>query len=81
MLTCLYGTKGSITVQVLNKGEMVVILENDWRAESHPTAQNVHQPLIEDFVESVLINREPKVNGETGRMVAEIEEKIYENNN
>lgn len=48
------------------------------RVETHPTATNVHQPLIEDFVQAVLMNREPKVDGDVGRMVAEVEEKIYE---
>jgi hypothetical protein len=34
-------------------------------------------PLIEDFVQAVLTDREPRVGGDTGRAVALIEEEIY----
>jgi predicted dehydrogenase len=73
----LFGSRGSIHVNVLNKGQMMVITEKGERIESHPPAANLHQPLIDDFAESVLVGREPRVGGRTGKMVAEIEEKIY----
>ena len=73
----IFGSRGSIHVSVLNEGKMRVKNEKGERTESHPPAANFHQPLIEDFVTAVLANREPAVNGETGRMVASIEEKIY----
>jgi predicted dehydrogenase len=73
----IFGSRGSIHVGVLNEGKMRVKNEKGERTESHPPAANFHQPLIEDFVTAVLANREPAVNGETGRMVASIEEKIY----
>ena len=71
-------TKGSLHVAELNKGEVRITRAHAAeRVESHPPAANVHQPLIEDFVDAVLTGREPKVNGQTGRMVASIEEEIY----
>ena len=47
------------------------------RREHHPPAANVHLPLVEDFVDAVLTDREPAVTGETGRAVAAIEDIIY----
>lgn len=73
-----FGTKGSIYVPILNKGEIHIKTEAGERIESHPPAANLHQPLIEDFTDAVLTDREPRVSGETGRMVAMLEEQIYE---
>jgi predicted dehydrogenase len=73
----LFGTQGSIHVAVLNAGQLRIKTIDGERVESHTPAANIHQPLIEDFVDSVLTNREPGVSGETGRTVAKIEEQIY----
>jgi len=72
-----FGSRGSIHVPVLNNGNMLIVNEEGERTESHPPAANLHEPLIEDFIEAVLQNRQPAVNGETGRMAASIEEQIY----
>jgi predicted dehydrogenase len=72
-----FGTQGSINVPLLNAGEIRIRTSNGERVESHPPTANIHQPLIEDFVEAVLTNRQPGVSGEIGRMVAKIEEEIY----
>lgn len=72
-----FGTQGSIQVPVLNAGEMRIRTSNGERVESHPPAANIHQPLIEDFVEAVFTGREPTVSGEIGRLVAKIEGEIY----
>lgn len=72
-----FGSGGSIHVPVLNKGEMRVRGSGGERVEHHPPSANLHLPLIQDFVEAVLTKREPLVDGEIGRMVAEIEEKLY----
>ena len=45
--------------------------------ETHPPSTNLHQPLVEDFVEAVRSGRAPFVDGEVGRAVAEIEAQIY----
>jgi predicted dehydrogenase len=73
----LFGSRGSIHVPVLNAGKMRVVSAAGERTELHPPAANIHLPLIEDFVNAVSADREPQVGGEIGRMVAEIEEKIY----
>jgi predicted dehydrogenase len=74
-----FGTTGSIHIAVLNAGDMVITREGQEHRETHPPAPNLHQPLIEDFVEAVRSGREPSVNGGTGRAVAEIEARIYGN--
>jgi predicted dehydrogenase len=73
----IFGTKGSVHIPVLNQGEMIIKIGDEQRVESHPAAANMHQPLIEDFVEAAVKNREPKVNGEVGRSVAKLEGEIY----
>ena len=73
-----FGTTGSIHIAILNQGEIKIKTKSGERTESYLPAPNVHQPLIEDFVEAVLTNREPQVSGEIGKTVALIEEKIYE---
>ncbi len=74
----IFGTNGSIHVRVLNQNEIVVKTKNGDRVENHPPHKNVHQPLIENFVAAVFNNREPEVNGETGKIIADIEAEIYD---
>jgi 1,5-anhydro-D-fructose reductase (1,5-anhydro-D-mannitol-forming) len=69
-----FGTRGSIHVDDLNAGTLR--LDAD-AVQSFPPAANVHLPLVEDFVDAVLTDREPAVSGETGRAVAAIEDIIY----
>jgi len=71
-----FGTRGSIHVDDMNAGILSVRADTE-RTESHPPAANVHLPLVEDFVDAVLADREPAVTGETGRAVAAIEDIIY----
>jgi predicted dehydrogenase len=71
-----FGTRGSIHIDDLNAG-VVQVRTDSQRIEAHPPAANVHLPLVEDFVNAVLTNREPAVTGETGRAVAAIEDIIY----
>ena len=73
----IFGAAGSIHVPVLNEGTMRITSEAGERIESLSPDPNLHAPLIKDFAEAVLNNREPAVGGETGRMVAKIEEEIY----
>jgi len=72
-----FGTQGSIHVPVLNGSELRIKTGNGERVESHAPALNVHEPLIENFVEAVLTGLEPGVSGDIGRMVTKIEEQIY----
>ena len=73
----IYGTDGCIEVPILNSGRLVVTSGTDQREEYLPPAENIHQPLVEDFVECVLHHREPAVDGRAGRYVSQLLEKIY----
>lgn len=73
----IFGTRGSIHISNLNQGELRILSGDEERREGHPPQANLHEPLIRDFVNAVIDDREPWVNGDTGRMVAMITEKIY----
>ena len=72
-----FGTRGSVHIDELNAGQLRIRTGNQSRVESHPPADNIHRPLIDDFVEALLTDREPAVTGEIGRAVAAIEDEIY----
>ena len=73
----IYGTVGSIHIPVLNAGKMIVRSEPGERIEEHPPDQNFHSPLIANFAGAVLNDGEPVVNGEIGRDVSAMVERIY----
>jgi predicted dehydrogenase len=73
----IFGPHGSIHIPVLNEGAMRIVSRAGERREKHPPDANLHAPLIRDFVSAVINDREPAVTGETGRLVAMIEERIY----
>jgi predicted dehydrogenase len=72
-----FATRGSLHVSSLNTGELIVAGNGSRRTESHPPAANIHQPLVQDFVDAVLSVRAPGVGGDIGRAVARLEEEIY----
>jgi predicted dehydrogenase len=74
----IFGSLGSLRVSILNEGKIRVIGTLGERYEAHTPHANLHAPLIEDFTNAVLTDREPVVSGETGRAVAMIEEEIYQ---
>ncbi len=74
----IFGTAGSIHITSLNRGEIKIKDAAGDRTESHPPNANFHVPLIGEFANAVLSNREPRVGGETGRIVASIEDEIYD---
>lgn len=73
----IFGTKGTISVPILNKETIIIRTEHGERTEIHPNHANVHQPLIADFTNAVLNNTEPQITGETGKIIAELEDEIY----
>jgi len=73
----IFGSEGSIHVPVLNDGALTISTQNDKWTEMHPSHANLHLPLIDDFVQAILSNRNPRVDGQVGREVARIEEMIY----
>lgn len=72
-----FGSLGSVHIPILNEGVMRVINSEGARNEIHAPEKNLHAPVIADFVEAVVNNREPAVNAEMGRMVGMVEEMIY----
>ena len=77
----IFGSKGSLHVSVLNEGQLHVMSKVGERLESLPPAANIHAPLIEDFAQAVIEDRDPIVTGEIGRCVAELEEQISTSSN
>ena len=73
----IFGTEGSIRISNLNGGLMRIISGAGERCETHPPESNLHAPLIRDYADAVMNDREPLVNGEIGRLVASIEAEIY----
>lgn len=73
----IYGTGGSIHVPVLNEGTLHIWSPSGSRTEKYPNPENVHKPLIEDFISAVNEDRNPAVTGEAGREVSRILDMIY----
>jgi len=73
----IFGSEGSIHVPILNEGTITIVTNTGTRVEKHPNPGNVHQTLIEDFIQAIIENRSPAVTGETGREVTRILDKIY----
>lgn len=76
----IFGSEGSIHVESLNEGTVAIKTNTGERLEALPPAANFHQPLIDDFAQAVIEDREPQVDGEIGREVTRIEEAIYGDN-
>lgn len=73
----LFGSEGSIRTAVLNQGVLRIRTAEGERTEELPPHANLHQPLIEDFIEAVRDDRAPEVGGEAGRAVQLILDDIY----
>jgi predicted dehydrogenase len=73
----IFGSEGSVRVEVLNEGRLRVRSKGGERVESHPPHANLHQPLIDDFARAVVEGRTPRVDGHAGQKVSEILELIY----
>jgi len=72
-----FGSEGTLRVPVLNEGQLHIKTHVDERVESHPPHANLHQPLVEDFVNALLADHAPSVGADVGREVQRIEELIY----
>ena len=73
----IFGSEGSVRIDVLNEGRLRVRTKEGERFESHPPHANLHQPLVEDFTRAVVERRQPRVDGRTGQRVSEVLEMIY----
>jgi len=74
----IYGSKGSIHVPILNKSEMFIKSGNGERTETHPSTENTHMPLIEQFATAVQIEKLPTIDGNVGRQVTAVIDRIYD---
>jgi predicted dehydrogenase len=73
----LFGSQGSISIPVLNEGTVTIRTQKGQYVENHPPHTNPHEPLIDDFTHAVFEDREPKVDGATGREVNRLLMEIY----
>ena len=74
----LFGSEGSIHIPRLNGAELRLRREGQETIEHHPAPENLHQPLIDQFVAAVLGGDDPAVDGEAGREVNRLLEEIYD---
>lgn len=72
-----FGSEGSVRVEVLNEGGLRLRTAEVERFETHAPPANLHQPLIDDFARAVVEHRSPRVDGHIGQKVSEIMESIY----
>ena len=73
----IFGSEGSIRVDPLNQGTLVLEQKGQARTEHHPPHPNLHLPLIDDFTRAVLEGRAPAVDGQLGREVSAILDAVY----
>jgi predicted dehydrogenase len=72
-----FGSEGSIHVARLNGPELRVVRGGELTVEQHPLPDNVHLPLIQQFVDAVLEGGHPVVDGAAGRAVNRVLEAVY----
>ena len=65
----LFGSEGSLHVPVLNGAALTITSRGATRTEQHPAPDNLHLPLVQQFVEAVLDDAPPVVDGRMGRAV------------
>ncbi|MFK8113451.1 MAG: Gfo/Idh/MocA family protein [Rubripirellula sp.] len=73
------GTDGRITIEDLNQGDMHFFSSGESVYESHPPADNLHAPLIEDFTTALEDSQVPLVSGKVGKTTNDIIAMAYQN--
>jgi predicted dehydrogenase len=73
----LFGSEGTIHIEKLNGSELLIKRRGNETLELHPVPENAHLPLIQQFVESVLRDGQPVVDGPAGRAVNRVLEAVY----
>jgi len=73
----IYGTEGSLHVHVLNDGDLRIVGPEGEELDRLPPHHNLHQPLVEDFIDAVETGREPVVDGALGRRIQALLEAAY----
>ena len=72
-----FGSEGSIHVPRLNGPELRVVRGSEQTVERHALPDNVHLPLIQQFVDAVLEGGRPVVDGVAGRAVNRVLDAVY----
>jgi predicted dehydrogenase len=73
----IFGSEGSIHVARLNGPELRVMRGGEQVIEQHPLPDNVHLPLVQQFVDAVLNRGRPVVDGAAGLAVNRVLEAVY----
>ena len=71
------GTRGTIATEALNKGSIQITTKEGCREEKWFPHKNFHQPLIENFIQTIEENGSFAVNGQVGLEVHDIIATIY----
>jgi 1,5-anhydro-D-fructose reductase (1,5-anhydro-D-mannitol-forming) len=72
-----FGSEGSIRIAKLNGSELRLLRRGEQTVEQHPAHENVHLPLIQQFVDAVRSGGKPVVGGSAGRAVNRVLEAVY----
>ena len=72
-------TDGRVTVEDLNRGDLMLYTADGQEQESHPPASNLHAPLIEDFTAALAEQRSPAISGRIGKQTNDVIQMAYEN--
>jgi predicted dehydrogenase len=72
-----FGSEGSIHAARVNGSELRVMRGGEQIVEQHPLPDNVHLPLIQQFVDAVLDGGRPVVDGAAGRAVNRVLDAVY----
>jgi predicted dehydrogenase len=72
-----YLSEGSLHVDELNTGKLRIVTRQGTTVESLPPHANLHQPLVEDFVDAIHEGRTPRVTGEDGREIQRLLTEVY----
>ena len=73
----IFGTEGSLHVPKLNGAELRILRGTAETVEEHPAAANLHQPLVDQFVDAIHGAGAPAVDGRAGRAVNRVLGEIY----
>ncbi len=73
----IFGTKGSLHIPVLNGDALIVRTGEGERIESCPPPANLHLPLVEEFLAALGEGRDPAVDGQAGKDVTLVLDRIY----
>ncbi|MDA0659394.1 MAG: Gfo/Idh/MocA family oxidoreductase [Planctomycetota bacterium] len=72
------GSRGRVVAKPLNSGQLVWEIDGQTHEENLPVNPNLHAPLIEDFVRSLLEETPPRITGQDGRVVNAMIQTAYD---